>query len=93
MPKRSCNGSNVILQHTIEIADQHTDSQNNVSVNIRDPKSSCRKGAPKKLRKKGQLESSSKKAKVHKSHNLNLQCLKIWTLKTSVAQTGTFGSK
>ncbi|XP_022889005.1 protein FAR-RED IMPAIRED RESPONSE 1-like [Olea europaea var. sylvestris] len=63
MSKWSHSGSNVIAHHTIQVADRCTDSQNDASVNIRAPKSSRRKGAPEKLRKKGPLESSLKNTK------------------------------
>ncbi|XP_022870525.1 protein FAR1-RELATED SEQUENCE 2-like isoform X2 [Olea europaea var. sylvestris] len=63
MLKMSHSGSNVIAHHTIQVADQCTNSQNDANVKIRDSKLSRRKGAPKKLRTKGPLESSSKNTK------------------------------
>ncbi|XP_022858879.1 protein FAR-RED IMPAIRED RESPONSE 1-like [Olea europaea var. sylvestris] len=59
----SC-GSNVLSQATTHIASQCTDSQNIIGTSILDPKLSKRKGAPRKLWKKGPLESTSKKVKV-----------------------------
>ncbi|XP_022869200.1 protein FAR-RED IMPAIRED RESPONSE 1-like [Olea europaea var. sylvestris] len=67
MLKTSHSGSNAITHHTIQVADQCTDSQNDASVSIKDMKSSRRKGVPKKLRKKGPLESSSKNTKTASS--------------------------
>ncbi|XP_022854162.1 uncharacterized protein LOC111375555 [Olea europaea var. sylvestris] len=59
----SC-GNNVISQATSHIASQSNDSQNTATTSILDPKLSNRKGAPRKLRKKGSLESTLKKAKI-----------------------------
>lgn len=64
MSKKSGTGSNAISKHSFDNTDQCTDFQHHDSVTIRDPVGSRTKGAPKKLRRKGPLESSSKKGKV-----------------------------
>ncbi|CAA2988916.1 Hypothetical predicted protein [Olea europaea subsp. europaea] len=60
---RSSSGSNVLSQPTTHLQRQCTNSKNTVSVSVLDPKSSNRKDAPRKLRRKSPLESTSKKAK------------------------------
>ncbi|XP_022845046.1 uncharacterized protein LOC111368085 [Olea europaea var. sylvestris] len=60
---RSSCGSNSLIQQSVHLATQCTTSQNIACVSILDPKLSNRKGPPRKLRKKGPLESTMKKAK------------------------------
>ncbi|XP_022844850.1 protein FAR1-RELATED SEQUENCE 5-like [Olea europaea var. sylvestris] len=59
---RSSGGSNVLPQQNFQGATQCIGSQNTTGVSVLNPNLSNRKGAPKKLRKKGPLESISKKA-------------------------------
>ncbi|XP_022851943.1 uncharacterized protein LOC111373622 [Olea europaea var. sylvestris] len=61
-PTKMCTGNSIISQHTLHLAAQCTDSQSTGSHSIRDPNLTKRKGAPRKLRRKSPLESTSKKA-------------------------------
>ncbi|XP_022897684.1 uncharacterized protein LOC111411381 [Olea europaea var. sylvestris] len=60
---KSDSGSIIISHVGNPFTSQCNESKDNVSGCVRDPISTKRKGAPKKLRKKNPLESSSKKTK------------------------------
>ncbi|XP_022876959.1 protein FAR-RED IMPAIRED RESPONSE 1-like [Olea europaea var. sylvestris] len=59
---KSSNGA-----HQNDVISHGSDSQNHFAVNVLDPILSKRKGAPRKLRQRGPLESSSKKVKASSS--------------------------
>ncbi|XP_075515863.1 protein FAR1-RELATED SEQUENCE 5-like [Primulina tabacum] len=64
-------GRNLISQLSMQV--DHVDDATQVSTcKVLDPKYTKTKGAPKKLRKKGPLEKSSKKSKVRYIHNTSL---------------------
>ncbi|XP_022857678.1 protein FAR-RED IMPAIRED RESPONSE 1-like [Olea europaea var. sylvestris] len=65
---KSSNGA-----HRNDVISHGSDSQNHFAVNVLDPILSKKKGAPRKLRQRGPLESSSKKVKVFYSHSLLIE--------------------
>ncbi|XP_022876824.1 protein FAR-RED IMPAIRED RESPONSE 1-like [Olea europaea var. sylvestris] len=65
---KSSNGA-----HRNDVISHGSNSQNHFAVNVVDPILSKRKGAPRKLRQRGPLESSSKKVKVFYSHSLLIE--------------------
>ncbi|XP_022883296.1 uncharacterized protein LOC111400075 [Olea europaea var. sylvestris] len=64
---RSSRGSNAMSQYTERIASESGASQHYGKGSIHDPICSKRKGSPRKLRRKSDLESSSTKTKANLS--------------------------
>ncbi|KAL2499469.1 Protein FAR1-RELATED SEQUENCE 5 [Abeliophyllum distichum] len=65
----SC-GSNLLSQNSVQVGSNCDEVEKNVSQNIFIPKYSKTKGAPRKLRRKGTLETISKKPKANKAKSL-----------------------
>lgn len=74
MASKSSHGNNVIPSHITQIASRADASQGTGSGSVHDPKCAKRKGAPRKLRKKYPLESSSKKVKVIRKISILTLC-------------------